>query len=43
MSVLKIYDMLGKEVTTLLNEVKKQGTYKMTFDASKFGKWSICI
>jgi hypothetical protein len=31
---LKIYDMLGKEVTTLLNETKKQGTYKVTFDAS---------
>ena len=26
--------MLGKEVATLLNEIKKQGTYKVTFDAS---------
>ncbi len=31
---IKIYDMLGKEVATLLNEVKKQGTYKVIFDAS---------
>ena len=31
---LKIYDLLGKEVTTLVNEVLSPGTYKYTFDAS---------
>jgi PKD domain/Secretion system C-terminal sorting domain len=31
---LKIYDMLGKEVSSLLNEKKQPGTYKITFDAS---------
>ena len=31
---LKIYDLLGKEVTTLVNEVLDPGTYKYTFDAS---------
>jgi len=31
---LKIYDLLGKEVTTLVNEVLTPGTYKYTFNAS---------
>jgi len=31
---LKIYDLLGKEVITLVNEVLSPGTYKYTFDAS---------
>ncbi|MGE5682141.1 MAG: T9SS type A sorting domain-containing protein [Bacillota bacterium] len=31
---LKIYDALGKEVTTLVNEVKKEGIYKVQFIAS---------
>lgn len=31
---LKIYDALGKEVTTLINEVKKEGSYKVQFNAS---------
>lgn len=31
---LKIYDMLGKEVSTLVNEVLTPGTYKYNFDAS---------
>ena len=31
---LKVYDLLGKEVTTLVNEVLDPGTYKYTFDAS---------
>lgn len=29
---LKIYDALGKEVSTLVNEVKQPGTYKIKFD-----------
>ncbi|MBK8553187.1 MAG: T9SS type A sorting domain-containing protein [Ignavibacteria bacterium] len=31
---LKIYDMLGKEVATLVNEELDPGTYKYSFDAS---------
>lgn len=31
---LKIYDILGREVTTLVNEVKQAGTYEITWDAS---------
>ena len=31
---LKIYDLLGKEVATLVNEEKPAGTYKVNFDAS---------
>ena len=32
---LKIYDMLGKEIATLVNEQKEVGTYNVQFDASK--------
>jgi len=32
---LKVYDTLGKEVVTLINEVQMVGTQKITFDASK--------
>jgi hypothetical protein len=31
---LKVYDMLGREVSVLVNEVKSPGYYKVTFDAS---------
>lgn len=31
---LKVYDVLGREVATLVNEKKSPGTYKVTFDAS---------
>jgi hypothetical protein len=31
---LKAYDVLGREVVTLVNEVKAQGSYTATFDAS---------
>ncbi|MBI5403808.1 MAG: T9SS type A sorting domain-containing protein [Ignavibacteriae bacterium] len=31
---LKVYDVLGKEVATLVNEVKNAGTYNFEFDAS---------
>ncbi|PID59016.1 MAG: hypothetical protein CR986_07265 [Ignavibacteriae bacterium] len=31
---LKIYDVLGKEVTTLVNKLQKPGEYSVKFDAS---------
>lgn len=33
---LKVYDVLGKEVATLVNEVKNQGPYSVDFNASNF-------
>ena len=32
---LKVYDILGKEVATLLNEEKLAGTYEVEFNGSK--------
>ena len=34
---LKVFDVLGREVATLVNEVKKAGTYSTTWNASGFG------
>jgi hypothetical protein len=31
---LKVYDVLGNEITTLVNEVKEQGTYQIEFNTS---------
>ncbi|MBI3124848.1 MAG: T9SS type A sorting domain-containing protein [Ignavibacteriales bacterium] len=33
---IKVYNILGKEIKTLVNEVKSQGSYEVTFDASQF-------
>ncbi|MDE3058933.1 MAG: S8 family serine peptidase [Bacteroidota bacterium] len=33
---LKIYDVLGREVATLVNEQKSPGTYAVNFDGSRF-------
>ncbi|MGI0013722.1 MAG: YCF48-related protein [Nitrososphaera sp.] len=33
---LKVYDVNGQEITTLVNEPKAAGDYKVSFDASKF-------
>lgn len=33
---LKVFDILGNEVTTLVNEEKEAGNYKLDFDASSF-------
>jgi hypothetical protein len=32
---LKVYDILGSEVTTLVNEQKSTGSYEVNFDASR--------
>ena len=33
---LKVYDVLGREIKTLVNEIKPAGTYKIEFDGSNF-------
>lgn len=33
---MKIYDVLGREVRTLVNEVKQAGNYTVDFNASEF-------
>jgi hypothetical protein len=33
---IKVYDILGREIKTLLNEYKQAGTYEIEFDASNF-------
>jgi hypothetical protein len=33
--LLKVYDVLGNEVTTLVNEEKPPGEYEVAFDRSK--------
>jgi hypothetical protein len=35
--VLKVYDMLGNEITTLVNELKSPGIYEVEFNADKYG------
>jgi hypothetical protein len=32
---LRVYDILGREITTLVNEEKSTGTYEVNFDASE--------
>ena len=31
---LKVYDLLGNEIKTLVNEIKSPGVYKVVFDGS---------
>ena len=33
--LLKVYDILGKEIETLVNENLSPGTYEVTFDGTK--------
>jgi hypothetical protein len=32
---LKVYDVIGNEIATLVNETKPAGAYQVVFDASK--------
>jgi hypothetical protein len=34
LTIVKVYDVLGREVATVVNEVKKPGTYTVAFNAS---------
>jgi hypothetical protein len=34
LTIVKVYDILGSEVATLVNEVKRPGTYSVQFDAT---------
>lgn len=36
-TTLKIYDILGREIATLVNEPKQAGEYQVEFNASKYG------
>ncbi len=31
---IKIFDVLGKEVETIVNQIQNRGTYKLTFNAA---------
>ncbi len=33
---IKIYDILGKELLSLVNEFKPAGSYSVTFDAAEY-------
>ncbi|MCL6097472.1 MAG: T9SS type A sorting domain-containing protein [Bacteroidetes bacterium] len=33
-AVLKVYDLLGREITTLVNEEKAPGNYEVKFDGA---------
>jgi len=39
---LKVYDMIGREVATLVDESKPAGTYTVQFDASRLASGAYC-
>jgi hypothetical protein len=36
LTILRVYDLLGREITTLVNELKEPGTYNIRFDGTRF-------
>ncbi len=40
---LKVYDIIGREVATLVNESKEAGSYQVTFNASKLASGSVLL
>ena len=43
---LKVYDILGNEVATLVNEYRNAGNYEIDFQSSRqssVGKWSLFL
>ena len=34
LTIVKVYDVLGRDVATLVNEVKEPGTYTVQFDGA---------
>ena len=40
---LKVYDVLGSEIATLVNEEKPAGSYEVEFDADRLTKWNILL
>ena len=36
LTIVNVYDLVGREVATLVNEVKEPGTYNVQFDGSNF-------
>ncbi len=40
---LKVFDVLGSEVTTLVNKEQSQGNYEVEFDGSTVNKWNIFL
>jgi choice-of-anchor B domain-containing protein len=37
LTIVKVYDVLGREVATLVNEPREPGNYQVQFDASRLG------
>ncbi|NUN69576.1 MAG: T9SS type A sorting domain-containing protein, partial [Bacteroidetes bacterium] len=40
---MKVYDVLGKEVATLINEEKAVGRYSTTFDGSRLSSGTYIV
>ena len=39
----EVYDLLGNEVSTLVNEEKTAGSYEIEFNASSLSNWRIFL
>ncbi len=42
-TTLKIYDVLGNEIATLVNEEKQPGSYEIVFDAIRITEWDLFL